>query len=62
MHLSTEVEQARAVGLRHAPDPVILNVRARAAWGAGVKLHQPEPRLWLATTIPAEFIDEPDGG
>jgi putative RNA 2'-phosphotransferase len=62
VHLSTEVEQARAVGRRHSPEPVVLTVRARAAWEAGVKFFQPEARLYLAEAVPAEFIDVPPRG
>jgi putative RNA 2'-phosphotransferase len=61
VHLSTAVEQARTVGRRHAADPVILTVRARAAWEAGITFHQPEARLWLASSIPPEYIEERKG-
>lgn len=59
VHLSTQIDQARLVGRRHAPDPVILTVRARAACEAGVKFYQPEERLYLSTAIPPAFIDRP---
>jgi len=58
VHLSTRVEQARAVGRRHSREPVVLTVRAHAAWQAGVQFYRPEERLYLAPAIPAEFIDE----
>jgi putative RNA 2'-phosphotransferase len=58
VHLSTEPEQARVVGRRHSPDPVVLIVRAREAWQAGVKFYQPEARLFLAEAVPAEFVRE----
>jgi putative RNA 2'-phosphotransferase len=58
VHLSTEPEQARVVGRRHSPDPVVLIVRAREAWNAGVKFHCPEERLYLAEAVPAEFVVE----
>jgi putative RNA 2'-phosphotransferase len=58
VHLSTRVEQAQQVGRRHGPQPVVLTVRARSAWQAGVKFYQPEERLYLSTAIPAEFIEE----
>jgi putative RNA 2'-phosphotransferase len=56
VHLSTDPEQARAVGRRHSREPVILAVRARDAWRAGVRFYQPEERLYLAEAIPAAFI------
>jgi putative RNA 2'-phosphotransferase len=58
VHLSTQVEQARAVGRRHSHAPVVLTVRAHAAWQAGVKFSRPEERLYLSPAIPAEFIEE----
>jgi putative RNA 2'-phosphotransferase len=57
VHLSTAPEQARTVGRRHAPHPILLTVRAREAWEAGVRFHQPEERLYLAESVPPEFID-----
>ena len=59
VHLSTEVNQAVLVGKRHSPKPVVLTVRARDAWGAGVKFYQPEARIYLSTAIPPEFITIP---
>ena len=58
VHLSTSTEQAREVGRRHSREPVLLTVRARAAWRAGVKFYQPEDRLYLSAAIPAVFIEE----
>jgi putative RNA 2'-phosphotransferase len=58
VHLSTSIEQARAVGRRHSPSPVVLTVRARAAWQSGVKFYRPEERLYLAEAVPAAYIQE----
>jgi putative RNA 2'-phosphotransferase len=58
VHLSLDVEQARAVGQRHSHRPVVLRVRARAAWEAGVKFYQPEARLYLSPAVPAAFVQE----
>src|SRR4029079_2657752 len=58
VHLSTSKTQALAVGRRHALDAVVLKVRARTAWEAGVRFFQPEERLYLAEAIPAEFIEQ----
>jgi putative RNA 2'-phosphotransferase len=60
VHLSTRTDQARMVGRRHAPDPVVLVVRAQQAWEAGVKFYQPEDRLYLSASIPPEFIQFPE--
>jgi putative RNA 2'-phosphotransferase len=56
VHLSIEPEQARVVGSRHHPRPVILKVRAHDAWQNGVKFYQPEERLFLADEVPPEFL------
>lgn len=58
VHLSTTPDQALAVGRRHDPAPILLTIRAHAAWQAGATFHQPEPRLFLADAIPAEFVEE----
>jgi putative RNA 2'-phosphotransferase len=57
VHLSIETEQARIVGSRHHPRPVILKVRAHEAWQNGVKFYQPEARLFLADEVPPQFIE-----
>jgi putative RNA 2'-phosphotransferase len=57
VHLSTSPEQAQNVGRRHSAEPVLLTIRAREAWQAGVLFHRPEERLYLAETVPPEFID-----
>lgn len=57
VHLSIEPQQARLVGLRHHPHPVILRVRALEAWQTGVRFYQPEARLFLADEVPPQFIE-----
>jgi putative RNA 2'-phosphotransferase len=56
VHLSTNPDQARSVGRRHSPQPVVLTTHAHDAWQAGVKFFHPEDRLYLATAIPSKFI------
>lgn len=60
VHLSSTVDLAVVVGRRRTPHPVILTVRARDAWQAGVKFFNPEPRLYLSTPIPPEYITKPE--
>ncbi len=57
VHLSSTPDMADVVARRRTNRPVILIVRAREAWQAGVKFHNPEPRLYLATPIIASFVD-----
>lgn len=59
VHLSTDEATARMVGSRHAPQPVILIVRAREAHAAGVRFYLGNDDVWLADVIPPEFIDIP---
>jgi putative RNA 2'-phosphotransferase len=60
VHHSTETEQARIVGRRHHPNPVILIVRAHEAWNAGAVFHRPEDRLYISGPIPPQFLDFSD--
>jgi putative RNA 2'-phosphotransferase len=60
VHLSTNPDQARAVGRRRSPKPVVLVVHANDAWRAGVRFYQPEERLYLATAIPSKFVQSPE--
>ena len=56
VHLSVEVETARAVGQRKAAQPVILAVAAQAASRSGVALYAGNAMVWLADRVPAQFI------
>lgn len=58
VHLSTYVAQAEMVGRRHSPKPIVLSVYAKQAYEAGVRFYQPEPRLFLSTEIPPDFLRE----
>lgn len=59
VHLSTTLERALEVAARRTQSPVILTIRARDAYAAGVVFHSPEPRHYLAQAIPPEYIDFP---
>lgn len=59
VHLSTTLERARTVAERHTRAPLILLIRAKAAYEAGVVFHAPEPQHYLARAIPVEFIQFP---
>jgi putative RNA 2'-phosphotransferase len=55
VHLSTEEEDARSVGLRHTKDPIILEIMAKEANNNGIKFFKAGV-LFLAEFIPKEFI------
>jgi putative RNA 2'-phosphotransferase len=59
VHLSADRTTAAKVGARHAPTPVILEIRAAEAHGAGVKFYPGNEDVWLADSVPAEFILDP---
>jgi putative RNA 2'-phosphotransferase len=57
VHLSTNREDAVAVGRRKSADPIILSVRAQEAWTMRVAFYEGNERVWLADCVPAEYID-----
>ncbi len=58
VHLSLDEDTARRVGQRHGT-PAILRVRAGEMWRAGVPFYCSENGVWLAETVPTEYIDFP---
>lgn len=56
VHLSADRQTAVRVGSRHAADPVILEVRALDAHRAGVIFYLGNEDVWLADSVPPEFI------
>lgn len=55
VHLSLDVETAKAVGGRHGK-PVVLEVDARAMHSAGHAFFVTPNNVWLTETVPTEFI------
>jgi len=60
VHLSADRETAARVGTRHAPNPVILTVRAAEAAEAGILFHRADESTYLAKAIPPEFLEFPE--
>jgi putative RNA 2'-phosphotransferase len=56
VHLSIDIETALQVGKRRDSEPVLLIVQALDAWAAGVKFYLGNDKVWLADTIPREYI------
>ncbi|WP_439816250.1 RNA 2'-phosphotransferase [Zavarzinia sp. CC-PAN008] len=56
VHLSPDVQTARAVGMRHG-SPVILRVAAGALNRAGHPFFQAENGVWLTGPVPASFLE-----
>jgi len=57
VHLSIDRDTAAAVGQRKSPDPVVLLVRAKDAWQAGVPFYVGNEKVWLADRVAPQFID-----
>ena len=55
VHLSTSLQEARAVGQRHDPSAVIVVVDCRAAHAGGVRFYRSGP-LFLVENVPPEFL------
>jgi len=60
VHLSRDEETAVTVGQRHGR-PVVLRIAAGEMHRAGHELVVSENGVWLARTVPVEFITFPDG-
>lgn len=56
VHLTSDYGMAQMVARRHSQHTVILVVLAQEAYEAGVIFHNPAPNIYLAQTIPAQFI------
>lgn len=57
VHLSADRTSARRVGRRKASDPVILAVRARAAYRDGISFYRGNDEVWLADVVPPRFLE-----
>ena len=56
VHLSASVKDAIEVGKRKCREPVVLEINAKAAKKAGVKIEKASERVYVANEIPARFI------
>lgn len=57
VHLSADVATATQVGQRHGK-VVVLQVNAAAMYRAGHRFYLSDNRVWLAETVPPEFLCE----
>ncbi|MEA3308210.1 MAG: RNA 2'-phosphotransferase [Chloroflexota bacterium] len=56
VHLATTPQIARSIGLRHSPEPVILEIDAARAYADGVAFHHPVAEIYLTTWVLARYI------
>ena len=61
VHLSTTLEDAKAVGRRKDPKPAVLLVEARKAHEAGVRFYRASEKVYLADHIPPDFLRPLEG-
>ncbi|MFQ6104072.1 MAG: RNA 2'-phosphotransferase [Candidatus Glassbacteria bacterium] len=59
VHLSIEKDEARSVGLRHDPAPVVLTIKALEAHNQGYKFYKTGP-LFMTRVVPPQFIIFPE--
>jgi putative RNA 2'-phosphotransferase len=57
VHLTINLERAENTAKRHRGQPIILVIRAGAAYQAGIRFYHPEPEHFLALAIPPAYID-----
>lgn len=65
VHLSSSVDDARAVGRRHASTPVVIGVDARAMQVDGLQIDKRGRATYTTDTVPPEYLDlgtDRDGG
>ncbi|MGD2104194.1 MAG: RNA 2'-phosphotransferase [Anaerolineae bacterium] len=60
VHLSADRETAKKVGSRHAAQPVVISVNAKAAHESGIAFYHPEERIYLAEPIPPTLLTLPE--
>lgn len=58
VHLSVDVETARAVGERKDSAPLLLDVSALSASENGIQFYRGNEKVWLVKELPAEFLKE----
>ena len=61
VHLSVDEVTAAEVGRRKSTTPVVLSILATDAHANDVKFYTGNERVWLANSVPAQFIVEPHG-
>jgi putative RNA 2'-phosphotransferase len=60
VHLSATEAEARAVGMRHADDPVILEIDTAAAREEGFAFHRATDLIWLCPALPPHLCRIPE--
>ena len=56
VHLSQDIDTAKAVGLRHGGELLILTIKAKEMWNSGIKFWQAKNGVWLTKCVDPKFI------
>nr|WP_281173951.1 RNA 2'-phosphotransferase [Carnobacterium gallinarum] len=57
VHLSEDIETANLVGKRKEKNPFILMINTKHARIKGTKFYLENEKVWLADSIPTEFLE-----
>ncbi|WP_088815590.1 MULTISPECIES: RNA 2'-phosphotransferase [Listeria] len=57
VHLSEDIETANLVGKRKDKNPIILVINTENARAKGIRFYLGNEKVWLADSIPSEFIE-----
>lgn len=57
VHLSEDIETANLVGKRKDKTPIVLVINTESAREKGIKFYLGNEKVWLADSIPSEFIE-----
>lgn len=57
VHLSSDIETAKSVGIRHG-SPVVLKIDTLKMWQDGCKFYLSENGVWLCNTVPIKYISK----
>lgn len=58
VHLSIDKNTAMQVGKRYDDNPVLLLINSKKAWQNGVLFYYGNDKVWLANSIPIDYIIE----
>ena len=56
VHLSTDIDTAKLVGLRRDENPIILVIDAKKAYEDGIKFYVGNDKVWLSESLPPKYI------
>lgn len=58
VHLAATPKIAYSIGLRHSPEPIILEIEAAEAYADGVEFYHPTDEIYLVAGVLGQYISE----